>query len=132
MEDSSSPAQQLAELRRENELLRAERVEFLEQLKQKDRKIDSLQHRLQVLLRRYFGRSSEKLDPKQRLLFEDLLETCIPEVPAEEADEESLDSEPSPSTRRGKGHGRRRLPSHLPGSVPVPLRSSPSGIHRAG
>jgi transposase len=110
MEDPNTSAATLEALRRENELLRAERAEFLEQLKQKDREIDGLQHRLQMLLRRYFGRSSEKLDPKQRLLFEDILDTCIPEPPPEE--------EPVPETstpkRRGKGHGRRRLPSDLP------------------
>jgi len=124
MEDSNSPAQQLAQVRNENkrlraslkqssqeaELLRAERAEFLEQLKQKDREIDGLQHRLQMLLRRYFGRSSEKLDPKQRLLFEDLIDKAIPETPAEE----EPDLQPSSSKRRGRGHGRRRLPSHLP------------------
>ncbi len=100
----------LTQSSQEAELLRAERAEFLEQLKQKDREIDGLQHRLQMLLRRYFGRSSEKLDPKQRLLFEDMLDTCIPETPAED------ESDPQASTpsRRGNGHGRRRLPSNLP------------------
>lgn len=130
-DDPNSPVQQLAQLREENEhlrvslqqsavqfaessskveLLRAERTELISELKQKDHEIDSLQHRLQMLLRRYFGRSSERLDSKQRLLFEDMLDTCIPETPAEEAS----DPEPSAPKRRGNGHGRRRLPSHLP------------------
>ena len=110
MEDPDTSAATLEALRRENELLRADRSEFLKQLKQKDREIDGLQHRLQMLLRRYFGRSSEKLDPKQKLLFEDLLDACIPETPAEEAS----DPKSPPSKPRGKGHGRRRLPSNLP------------------
>ena len=76
-DDPNSPAQQLAQLREENErlrvslqqstvqlaessskveLLRAERTELISELKQKDHEIDSLQHRLQMLLRRYFGR----------------------------------------------------------------------------
>jgi len=93
----------------ELELLRAERDEYLEQLKLKDRKIDDLQHQLQALLRRYYGRSSEKMDPNQQLLFEDLIDKAIPEMPADDAGDEE-----SPPTRRRKGHGRRRLPSNLP------------------
>jgi len=99
----------LDELRRENELLRAEREEYIEQLKRKDRKIDDLQHQLQALLRRYYGRSSEKMDPNQQLLFEDLIDKAIPEMPADDAGDEE-----SPPTRRRKGHGRRRVPSNLP------------------
>lgn len=127
----NSSSVQLAQLRRENERLRAslqkssqqaaqetallcaERSELLEQLKQRDHKIDGLQHQLQALLRRYLGRSSEKLDPNQKLLFDglhdlhDLVDKCIPEMPTEAA------SENEASTKR-KGHGRRRLPSNLP------------------
>ena len=102
MDDPHSPAQQLAQLREENqglhaslqqsaqevELLRAQRIEFISDLKQRDHKIVDLQHQVQALLRRYFGRSSEKLNPNQRLLFEDMVDSCIPETPAEE------DSEP--------------------------------------
>jgi transposase len=109
MEDPNSSAATLDELRRENELLRAERDEYLEQLKLKDRKIDDLQHQVQALLRRYYGRSSEKMDPHQRLLFEDLIDKAIPEMPADAAG-----AEESPPPRRRQGHGRRRLPSNLP------------------
>ncbi|MCH8913687.1 MAG: transposase, partial [Planctomycetes bacterium] len=136
MDDPNSPAQQLTQLREENqglhaslqqskhelrrsthelqqstqkvELLRAQRIEFISDLKQRDHKIVDLQHQVQALLRRYFGRSSEKLNPNQRLLFEDMVDSCIPETPAEE------DSEPQASTTKRKGHGRRRLPSTLP------------------
>ncbi|HEX9782893.1 MAG TPA: IS66 family transposase [Opitutaceae bacterium] len=103
---------QLAEASSQAELLRAERNEFLEQLKHKDREIDSLQHQLQALLRRYYGRSSEKMDPKQKLLFEDLIDKAIPETPAEEASEAEAVSDEMVSKRRG--HGRRRLPLDLP------------------
>jgi len=108
-DDPSSSAATLDELRRENELLRAERDEYLEQLKLKNRKIDDLQHQVQALLRRYYGRSSEKMDPHQRLLFEDLIDKAIPEMPADDPG-----AEESPPPRRRKGHGRRRLPSNLP------------------
>ena len=99
---------QVAQLQREVELLCAERDEYLEQLKLKDRQIDDLQHQVQALLRRYYGRSSEKMDPRQRLLFEDLIDKAIPEMPAAEAG-----AEESPPPRR-PGHGRRRLPADLP------------------
>ena len=102
-------ASQVAQLQCEVELLRAERVELLEQIKQKDRELASVQHQLQALLRRYYGRSSEKMDPNQRLLFEDLIDEAIPEMPADDP----ADEEPPPMRRR-KGHGRRRLPSSLP------------------
>ena len=92
----------------ELELLRAERDEYLEQLQQRDRKIADLQHQVQTLLRRYFGRSSEKMDPRQRLLFENLIDQAFPELPAEDATAEES------AARRRKGHGRRRLPADLP------------------
>lgn len=100
---------QVAQLQREVELLRAERVELLKQIKQKDRELESVQHQLQSLLRRYYGRSSEKMDPRQRLLFEDLIDKTIPELPADENADAPVTPKP-----QGKGHGRRRLPSDLP------------------
>ena len=94
----------------EAELLRAEREQFLEQLQQKSREIDSLQHQLQQLLRRLFGRSAEKIDPKQMLLFEMLLNQLAPPMPVAEGLPESAPA-PRPAAN---GHGRRRLPSDLP------------------
>jgi transposase len=108
-DDPNTSASTLEALRRENELLRAERAEFLEQLKQRDRKIDSLQHQVQALLRRYYGQSSEKMDPDQMLLFENLIDKAIPEMPADDGTDDQ-----APPTRQRRGHGRRRLPSNLP------------------
>ena len=106
---TDDPKSQVAQLQREVELLRAERDEYLEQLKLKDRELDDLHHQVQALLRRYFGRSSEKMDPRQRLLFENLIDNAIPELPSEDAG-----ADESSPTRRRKGHGRRRLPADLP------------------
>ena len=122
-DDPNSPASELEALRQEVVQLRASvkqrssqvalletlRDELTEQLHQRDRKIDDLQHRLQELLRRHYGRSSEKLDPRQRLLFEDLIHQAIPELPEEPDVEASLKE--APKRRR---HGRRRLPINLP------------------
>jgi len=122
-DDPNSSSATLDDLRRENallrasvqqsssevELLRAERDQLLEEQHRQLRKIDDLQHQVQALLRRYFGRSSEKMDPRQRLLFENLIDRAIPEMLAEDAG-----AEESPPPPRRKGHGRRRLPADLP------------------
>jgi transposase len=86
-------------------------VELLDQIKQRDRELESVQHQLQSLLRRYYGRSSEKMDPNQRLLFEDLIDKAIPEMPGEPEPDAETSGEAAPKRR---GHGRRRLPSNLP------------------
>ena len=102
---------ELAQLRQENARLRAERQQFLEERRRQTRTIEQLQHRLQQLLRRLYGRSSEKIDPNQMLLFDALLKQLAPEMPSAEP-APSPSPEPSPSAKRG--HGRRRLPSDLP------------------
>ena len=112
MDDPDTSAEQLAQLRQEVELLRAERNQLLEQQHRHLREIESLQHRLQALLRRYYGRSSEKMDPNQRLLFEDLLDKCIRQTPDDQAFDAESSSDEVASKRNG--HGRRRLPSNLP------------------
>jgi len=112
MDDPNPSSTELEALRREVALLRAERTEFIEQLKQRDHKIDGLQHQLQMLLRRNFGRSSEKVDPKQRLLFEDLIDKAIPERPEEDVPSTDDDKQSAPKRKR-EGHGRRKLPSNL-------------------
>jgi len=114
LRESSSETQQLrAALQQSSqavELLQAERDQFLEQLHQKNREIDGLQHQLQQLLRRLFGRSAEKIDPKQMQLFEKLLNELAPPTPAPEVLPEPMPVA-QPTTKR---HGRRRLPADLP------------------
>jgi len=105
----TSPDDELTRLRQENELLRAERLQWLEDRKSNARTIEQLQHQLQQLLRRLFGRSAEKIDPRQMVLFETLLNGLAPrtDAPIEE-------SSPASSNENRNGHGRRRLPSDLP------------------
>jgi transposase len=112
---SSAPQPaQLDALLRENELLRAQRAQLLEALQAQKveytRTIDHLQHQLQYLLRRLFGRSAEKIDAQQLLLFEKLLDELAPKSLAPSAPaSESVAPQPTPN-----GHGRRRLPTDLP------------------
>ena len=85
-------------------------LQLLQVLRSKDTELSKLQHHMDLLLRRLYGRGSEKIDPLQRLLFERLLEEAeaIPAPPAAEPASE-------PETVNGKrpGHGRRPKPDHL-------------------
>ena len=112
------PQTELQHLRQEVELLRAQRQQLLEQQVQHARTIDQLQHQLQYLLRRLYGRSAEKLDPKQLQLFETLLAQLAPpsQASAEPTPQAATPAEPPPVTPRPatNGHGRRRLPADLP------------------
>jgi transposase len=105
---------------RQIELLQTLRDELLAMQQQRDRAIDQLQHQLQSLLRRVYGRSSEKLDPRQMQLFETLLNGLAPKTFAEpepsaaSAEQDSHAAQASADAPARKGHGRRRLPSDLP------------------
>ena len=103
--DARNKDEELARLRQENELLHAKYQQLLEQQQQHERTIEELQHQLQQLLHRIYGRSSEKVDPNQMLLFETLLNHLAPPVRVEE---------PESSESVNRGHGRRRLPGSLP------------------
>jgi transposase len=125
----TSPDDELTRLRQEVYSLRTEQqkrdrhIEFLQTLhkellelqQQKERTIEQLQHQLQSLLRRIYGKSAEKIDPKQLQLFTSLLNQLAPPMPAV-AEMPAAPPEPAPQTPRsaGGGHGRRRLPSDLP------------------
>jgi transposase len=120
----------LRPLRVENELLRAARQQWQQEQIQHERAIelqrqtlaeqactiDHLQHQLQSLLRRVYGRSSEKLNPNQMQLFETLLDNLAPKTFVEpEPTAASTDELPSNAVQPvKKGHGRRRLPADLP------------------
>jgi transposase len=95
----------------ELQLLRAERQQLLEDKQYDARMIQQLQHQLQGLLKRLYGRSSEKIDRSQMLLFETLLNQLAPPTPP--ADEARAPDETESSRPRRRGHGRRKLPAHL-------------------
>jgi transposase len=130
----TSPGDELTRLRQENErlrdtlreanvrvthasseveLLRAERLQWLEAQQQKDRLIDGLQHQLQQLLQRLYGRSSEKIDKNQLMLFETLLDQLAPRTPGEQ-EPPPADDASAPKNNGRKGRGRTRIPAGLP------------------
>lgn len=71
-----------------------------------------LSHRLDVLLRRVYGQSSERVDPQQLLLFGQRMTEAAQQ--AEAADAEDGDDDLPSARKRRKGHGRRPLPANLP------------------
>ena len=81
--------------------------ELLAALHDKDRALSGVQHRLDQLLRRLYGPKSERFRPDQPDLFDHLL----PPEPDAPADEPATTTPNQP--RRGKKHGRRRLPADL-------------------
>ena len=83
------------------------------QQREKDRTIHSLEHQLEQLLRRLYGRSSEKIDPAQQVLFAELLQQLQSQQPPAPAPVEPLPTS-TPRPANGNGHGRRRLPADLP------------------
>jgi len=82
-------------------------AQLLESLASKARQIDQLSHRLQQLLRARFGPKAEKIDPAQMLLF-------AQQILAEDRAAEPEPQEQPASTQPRKGHGRKKLPPHLP------------------
>ena len=89
--------------------------ELTKQLKSAHRNIKMLQHQVEQLLRRVYGRRSEKLDPNQ-LMFNDLilesLDQPLPQpVPEFSVEEETERKKPRTAKRRHPG--RIPIPEHL-------------------
>lgn len=98
------------------QLLKQMIADLMVELSKKDGRIEQLQHRMDLLLRRLYGSSSEKFDPRQGSLFE-----TTPEEPstAETTAEPGADITPAAEADAGRrtssrsGHGRRKLPDTL-------------------
>src|SRR5215203_4236091 len=87
-------------------LLKAMLAEVLAALRASRQEGERLRERLDQLLRRLYGPRSERLNPDQLLLFAD--------PPAEE-DVTPPPTNPDEAAKpHRKGHGRQRLPKHLP------------------
>jgi len=84
--------------------------ELLATLRQQTHLNEKLQHQLEQLLRRLYGRKSETLDPNQLLLFA----REIVEAATAEPEPTPDPVPPSPANPPTKGHGRKPLPASLP------------------
>jgi transposase len=83
-------------------------LELLASLHQRDRDIEAMRHRIDLLLRRLYGPRGERIDPHQLLLY---AEMAAGQDTAPAPTEPSAAAEPR---RRCRPHGRRRLPDSLP------------------
>jgi transposase len=88
--------------------------EIVASLRDANRQVEQLGHRLDLLLRRLYGPRSARVDPGQLLLFADGAEGDPGVLPACESSAEP--SVPAPAGRV-KGHGHKSLPADLPASV---------------
>ncbi len=84
-------------------------LELLGSLHDRDRDIEGLRHRVDLLLRRLYGPRGERFAPNQMLLFAELAADADPQAAANTAPREPTARSP----RRCRPHGRRRLPEHL-------------------
>jgi len=100
----SSPAEEINHLREQNQHLEA-LVESLQVTVLKQ------QNQLEVLIKRLYGRSSEKLDPNQLLMQELILEADKNNHNTEE--HLPVASATTVTAHKRNHHGRQRLPEHL-------------------
>ena len=70
------------------------------------------QHQLEGLIKRIYGRSSEKLDPNQLIMQELILEADKNNT-ASKADEPLINTTTTVAAHVRNHHGRQRLPEHL-------------------
>jgi transposase len=111
--------------------------ELLATLRQQAHLNEKLQHQLEQLLRRLYGRKSERLDPNQLLLFaQEIVEAAGPE-PTPGLEPAPEPAPPAPARPPAQGHGRKPLPMSLPRrrvvhDVPPEERLCPDcGLQRA-
>jgi transposase len=88
---------------------------LLADMQDKDREILNLKCQLEALRRRIFGRKSEKIDPNQLALFEDLTQQLAQAEAERASSQEAAKQRPkTDGNGKKKGHGRKPLPPDLP------------------
>jgi transposase len=110
MTPAPPPDADLAALRAEAAHLRRVNQELLATVAELRSQVEKQQAHIDRLVRRTFGRSSERLTGPT--LFDGLLD---PDAPPPTAEEQPLpETPPEPATPRRRGHGRRPRPADLP------------------
>lgn len=107
MSTDALPLPDLSTLPDDPAMLRQLVLQLLQALQGERDQREKLQHHMDLLLRRLYGRSSEKVDPLQQLLFDG--------APVEEPIAVGLAAVPTPEApaNERRGHGRRPKPDHL-------------------
>jgi transposase len=87
-------------------------AQLMQEIQKRDGRVERLEHQLTLLLRRMYGIKSEKLDPRQALLFG---AAAAEDAPAPESDSAAVADVANETTTRPRpgAHGRRRLPDTL-------------------
>jgi hypothetical protein len=108
----------IASLEKANDLIEQKQLqieELTKKLQSTERKMNMLQHQVEQLLRRVYGRRSEKLDPNQ-LMFDGLilqsLDQPLPQPPPEFISEQKVERK-KPRTVNRRHPGRIPIPEHL-------------------
>lgn len=85
-------------------------VQLLEELQKANARLERQEHHMHLLLKKIYGRTSEKFDPRQGVLFDPDLgeEEESPSTPAPPAAEDA--PAPSPAAKNRDRHGRGRIP----------------------
>ena len=107
----------LAEMPSDVSTLQSMVKQLLAQVNDKTRNNVDLQSQIDWLKRQLFGRKSEKLDPNQRLLFEDAfdaLNQALAEASPEENQTPTSSRKKRNKTNTPNMNGRAPLPAHLP------------------
>jgi transposase len=97
-------------------ILKSMILELLITLRQRDRDLQEVQHRLELLLRRLYGPRSERFNPEQLLLFEGIADqgNACADSPSVSPEQDEAEPPRSRKRRRCRPHGRRPLPDNLP------------------
>lgn len=88
-------------------------IQLIQEIRADRREKESLEHRIDLLLRRLYGRSSEKLDPRQGTLFDLQTQEASPAEPASVQQAEREESGDTATKKKRQGHGRRPKPDSL-------------------
>jgi transposase len=108
----------VAYLKKDNELIERQQFQIEDltrKLQSSERKVTMLRQQVEQLLRRVYGRRSEKLDPNQ-LMFDRLILEAAQQPVSESLCEPSLPEEPKrkrPRAKRRSHPGRIPIPEHL-------------------
>jgi transposase len=108
--DAKPSATSLKDLPDDVQALKALLAEQLATITQLQQANAGLTHRLDLALRRLYGRSSEKIDPAQLLLFGQMMQGTARPIEALADHQDHPRQHPS----KHQGHGRRPLPADLP------------------